>query len=905
MSASPEMRDFVADKTIDGSGMSPPGVADTEEAAVEPAVESPTEKLVSTPDASSRASPHTRRVGLLQCPNAETLGWGGESTSVVDEGEVFSSARSGNLSSQSPMAPEGISEKGNGFRSSNEELNAEMSYAAVSKGLPETKQKDDGQHMNKQEEVESFDNSMPSDDRKRRRILDSTHNVQSPIMDSSNGNYRSDGLSETEEPMKVVKDTADATTSETVANHRNKPHHLSVALEYEPADSDSVMRSQILTVTYVGDGASAIGSSSIVVGTISGRARLKVLSPKPKSVKSEDNPVAKQSSICIDVFGYRIGYHDDANCSENNDSIIINRPDWMNSLPLSVIIRSPNQREGESLRLQIQSFPVTPSNDGEGRCDTGGGGDCYYSVHPEETYQLSILPPAVLFPGNHTAAGSGACIILEEWKSSLDEIVDGMMDDTQKVNATTCGEPLPAHKWAQEKRDRILVCGAKGVGKSTLLRYATNRILSARSDVATSNGRDCPSSVAVLDLDCGQSELSPPGMLTLTVVSRPLLSDPPVHMVCGGSCDHYGRNQNEGEGLEHKSAYFFGDITSKADPDAYIEMTSQLIKQYIDLQEKQGWALPLVVNTDGWVKGLGYEILSAIIGAVHPGYVLQIMGNTKAKSFDLSFIGHPIDSYADDIDPQYQWVVRVIQAFDESLLPAIDDDNRSRRSMDSSSSTGPLLASASDHRVLRLCTYFLGGHQEMANLRSNILGEHESISFHKERGVHDPNHIIGSTLASMLPYAVPFHSVKLYPSLGLLDGTAEPELLWGVQGDLARNDTLDSLNGSIIGLCCEPSEFPNFNAGVGVPLLPCVGLGIIRSIDHIHKTFFVLTPTQPRLLQYVNAFVGGNMILPLECVYRGVHSDSFPFMSFGHSLINTSLGANVLHNRSHSKNNNK
>ncbi|KAL7540375.1 hypothetical protein ACHAXR_010053 [Thalassiosira sp. AJA248-18] len=454
-------------------------------------------------------------------------------------------------------------------------------------------------------------------------------------------------------------------------------------------------------------------------------------------------------------------------------------------------------------------------------------------------------------------------------------------------------DDIKQQKTPLENHNRILLCGAKGVGKSTLLRYATNRILSISSscnaETSNSSSKRYPRRVAILDLDCGQAELSPPGMLTLTVVSRPLISDPPVHMVC------------------HQAAYFFGDITSKADPDTYIQMASQLFRRYEELKKQEGNStLPLLVNTDGWVKGLGYEILSAIIGCVNPGHIVQIMGNTKAKSFDMSsHSSGPTDSAPNDQYPPQPKLIHVIPSFDESSLPALDDDNRSCRSINSSSSTTALLASAGDHRVHRLCAYFLGGHDEMMNLRSQIPGANESICFHKEKGLHDPNNIVGLTLASMLPYAVPFHSVQVYPPPGLLDSISEIKPLWGVQGDLACSDLLDSLNGSIVGLCSKPDAYDvplsSCNAGTGVPILNCVGLGIIRSIDHIRRIFFVLTPVHPRLLENVTSFVGGNINLPLECVYRGVHSDSFPFLSFGHTLTTASLGAEMMKSRNHSR----
>ena len=822
------------------------------------------EEIATTTTSTSASSPQ-RRLGLLQCPNAQSLGWG--------DGQVVATVASVNNGEDTNV---------NSNLASKEEISDVSSF-------PNSSLKEEDivvQTTNEQKEIESIDTVSSS--RKRPRAA-STQQTSDE---------------ETQEAMKDGVEENDTYTSTT----ENKPLHLSVTLDYEKqpinnnSDPSSMKRSQILTITYHGGLSASSDSSRIpmkdytstVVGTISGKARIELL-----QLNSDTSAATKESSmtnISVDIFGYRISQSID-----NNSSIIINRPDeWMNSLPVSVICQHSKESDQQPaypaiLRIRIQSIDGDKNNDIE---STATNNESYYSAYPEETYQLNILPPNSLYPGNYLAAGSGVCTILEPWKGTLDNITaegtDSIMNNKPMLDMSSNTIRLP------NNTNRILICGAKGVGKSTLLRYATNRILSLQQSSNTEKSIDskqCPtSSVAILDLDCGQAELSPPGMLTLTIISKPLLSDPPVHMVCDGSCDHYGSQSNNDEDcIKHEAAYFFGDITSKADPDTYIQMASQLMRRYNQHQEqaKQEYGsdnnIPLLVNTDGWVKGLGYEILSAIIGVVNPGHIIQINGSTKAKTFDMS----PSNSGS---------LIHVIQSFDESSLPALDDDNRSCRSTDSrNSSTGPLLASSSDHRIHRLCSYFLGGYDKMINLRSRIPGnEHEMISFHRERGLCDPSNIIGLTLASMRPYAVPFQSINLYPPSGLLDNMTEIRPLAGMRGDLASNDVIECLNGSIVGLCTKQDTFDapfNCNAGSGVPTLNCIGLGIVRSVDHSRKLFFVLTPVHPQLLANVTSLVGGNISLPLECAYRGVHADSFPFMSCSHTLTNSTLGMGAMKSR--------
>jgi len=847
--------------------------------------------------------------------------------------------------------------------------------------------------------------------RKRPRISISTDSAKQSTTSKNNDGVNENDHDEdmsglTQEPMKGGNDNHAGASTEPATNKQTEPlHYLSVTLDYEPMDDGTAgRRSQILTVTYNGGGAGGGGAngkippnSSTVVGTISGRARIDILPPLSDREETKKNSSTasaakslRQPALSLDVFGYRMPQpcNDDGkelSDPEIDNSVIINRSDWMNSLPISVVVDDSHRAEAgvatpaTMFRVRIESLSNETTDEqslfvnGGDTDGVGGGasGECsYYSAYPEESYQLNLLSPTSLYPGNYTAVGSGVCTVLRPWKDALDQITDTNIGDWAKSEIHPLGDgnnitpSMDCNKNAQQpeqaiamptletNNSKILICGAKGVGKSTLLRYATNRILSAPAscDTGTSGSNNGSSSlqqyprVAILDLDCGQPELSPPGMLALTVISRPLLSDPPVHMICGGSCDHHGTRRKEdgavkdavsndesegrggGDSMQHEAACFFGDITSKADPDTYIQMARQIMRRYYELLEleKQQYgnngSLPLLVNTDGWVKGLGYEILSAIIGVVNPGHILQIMGNTKAKSFDMSShngigpSGSVTNTQQNHCQPSK--LLHVLPSFDESMLD--DDDNRSRSSMNSNASGGPLMASAADHRGHRICAYFLGGYDAMANLRSKIPGESESISFHRERGLYDPNNVIGMTLASMRPYAVPFHSVQVYPPSGLLDGSSSSSdlgSLWGVSGDLARDVVLESFNGSIVGLCyCnDPEDSASDsllncnNAGTGVPIFNCVGLGVIRSIDYTNKVFFVLTPVDPGLLRNVTSFVGGNVGLPLDCVYRGVHSDSFPYLScgVGYGVASTSLGAEVMKSRNHSKKSSK
>lgn len=66
---------------------------------------------------------------------------------------------------------------------------------------------------------------------------------------------------------------------------------------------------------------------------------------------------------------------------------------------------------------------------------------------------------------------------------------------------------------------RVLLCGGKSVGKSTLLRFLINKLISQYSEVV------------VIDLDPGQSEFTIPGCVAITHVRGPLLGPNYTHLL--------------------------------------------------------------------------------------------------------------------------------------------------------------------------------------------------------------------------------------------------------------------------------------------------------------------------------------------------------------------------------------
>ncbi|GAA5973063.1 hypothetical protein JCM11641_000394 [Rhodosporidiobolus odoratus] len=354
-----------------------------------------------------------------------------------------------------------------------------------------------------------------------------------------------------------------------------------------------------------------------------------------------------------------------------------------------------------------------------------------------------------------------------------------------------------------------LVEGPKRVGKSTVARMAVNALL------------DRYEAVAYLDTDLGQPELTPPGFVSLHVLRRPLTGPSFTHLALP------------------LSSHFLGTLSPASDPAGYLAAIEALLELYsleveypmVDEpapaarrrrgrfaaqqagEEAQGTKskvrerVPLVVNTQGWVKGMGADLLTKLKAAASP---------TAVFSFAASHDDAPIDPYAAaGQEPPYHLLV---------LPPAPP--------------ASPLESkySAADYRTMSLVSYF---HTLYATAGS------------------DPTLPSGwdftHSLVATSPYPLSWraddnhlHSVHL-----VAPGIAN--------GEIRYEHILHAVNGAVVALCTAPSggedrptrPFP-YDPSLPSPPPPrtsrALGLALIHSITPSTSTLNLLTPLPPTLL---------------------------------------------------------
>lgn len=472
---------------------------------------------------------------------------------------------------------------------------------------------------------------------------------------------------------------------------------------------------------------------------------------------------------------------------------------------------------------------LTPSSTAEEGEDTMTGESTLTdSAERDSVPKVNDLCPALHLSGQlrlpglqvvtNNAAGLVPFTISHEWAQAVDEVL---------ASPPSTGGTCP-----------VLVCGAKGVGKSSMCRYLVNRMLNQYPKVA------------YMDCDLGQPEFTTPGQVSLHLLDSPVFGPPHANL------------------RRPQIAYFVGTTTSKPEPLLFSAAVRALAEQTLAFQQQQstffaadGPPPPIVVNTDGWVKGMGEDLLGAVIDAVHPKHIVQILGSSASRTFHL-------DRLPDGCE------VHRVSAWIPPPAPV-------------GGPPPPSQPSAQDQRILRLLAYFVGKNQgedvEKVGSGAGVArypsetpagGLKNELSGVTLRGttLYDQGYEIAALLAARRPRRVPWRAVQVR----VMNGSVTPSLV------------LHAINGALVGLVAMPTQHqemegeggtsssgdgvdPGIRAGLTclaeTPLAPCVGLGIVRSVDVQKQVLYVLTPEPLEVLRQVSVLVKGSLQLPMMMLY--------------------------------------
>lgn len=335
----------------------------------------------------------------------------------------------------------------------------------------------------------------------------------------------------------------------------------------------------------------------------------------------------------------------------------------------------------------------------------------------------------------------------------------------------------------------ILVCGSKNVGKSTFIRTLINTLLNHTT------------SVDYLEGDLGQTEFTPSGCLSLSTVREPLLGPPFTHQCTP----------------EHM--IYYGDASCETDLERYLESLKSLWRRRCQNRET-----PVIINTMGWVKGFGFQLLVDMIRVFPVTHVIQL--------------GHSGIIQCPALTPEFLRTAHGCQTHPPAQT-ALDEFTESH--------TPP---TSYTHLIVQSEFQAAGRQGTAKHQRTNEHRELSLLAYLSQLQSSDPGPI--RPLHTLTPYQVPHTAV----ALGVIHCNVEPSHMFY------------AANASLVGLCCLAEKVTSRGGPVllsQAPIGPCVGFGVVRGIDMARGLYFLLTPVDPSILRTVNCLLVGAISLP-SCI---------------------------------------
>lgn len=471
------------------------------------------------------------------------------------------------------------------------------------------------------------------------------------------------------------------------------------------------------------------------------------------------------------------------------------------------------------------------------------------------------------------------------WQQAAGEITASIQQQQQQQQGGVCipGIISPV----------IAVCGPKKVGKSTFARLLVNSLLS------------CHPCVTYLDTDCGQPEFTAPGLVSLSLVSSPVVGPPHLHQ------------------RRPAAALFVGDVSPAPDPVRYLQCVRELHswhcqhgaaaaaaaargdapaqcrgasspagqaqQQQEQQQEQAGGRMlpPLVVNTHGWVKGMGFDVLGELLGSLPVTHLVQLAAANPKKNLPPGafWLPDPADGgVAAGPHPPAQPLQWVLPGVGEegggAAQPAVSDT--SARSAVTGTGGGPAASEGNAdgggrtargrvHAVEQRALQWEALAQQCADA-CGLSPAQDGGSGKGAAGAAAADDL-GDRLAAAVPYVVDTADLEVQ----VLHSSVPPSQLFRV------------LNGAVVGLCRAPPPQPQQTQQ---PL--CLGLGIVRAADAAARRLHILTAVPEEELECVALLQLGRLELPASLLQTGGHMS--PYLAL-HSLSSAGTGAGAIRSR--------
>lgn len=149
---------------------------------------------------------------------------------------------------------------------------------------------------------------------------------------------------------------------------------------------------------------------------------------------------------------------------------------------------------------------------------------------------------------------------------------------------------------------KTVIVGGKNVGKSALAQYAINSNIKKFQKIL------------LIDLDIGQPICGVAQTVSATVIDKPLIG-----------AGYLSK-------LNHEKCFLYGDKSIMTKPYKYIECVKKLVQFCIESEDYM--KMPWVINTMGYQKGFGLELIAILLRIIQPTDVVQIQHANSKYNFD-------------------------------------------------------------------------------------------------------------------------------------------------------------------------------------------------------------------------------------------------------------------------------
>ncbi|KAK9245484.1 hypothetical protein V1506DRAFT_506542 [Lipomyces tetrasporus] len=346
-------------------------------------------------------------------------------------------------------------------------------------------------------------------------------------------------------------------------------------------------------------------------------------------------------------------------------------------------------------------------------------------------------------------------------------------------------------------RPVVFICGAKSAGKSTFARLLTNVLLTYSTLTPNKIPNGKIEELVYMDLDPGQPEFGPSGTLSLNVLDSPMLGPSLTHSTLSKAV----------------KAFHFGYTSPRDAPQDYIRYVDKLMSYYTsqsfrltDGNASQMEEFPLLVNTPGWTKGQGVEVLRQLIEITKPNIIVYIGPRLAQPDIDTNF--------------ELAEVLRAAatNATVSQLLPLDESGRKSAK------------YSAADLRVAQTMAYFHSTGPQSWDFSRPLTAWRPYVvrySSGDDVGIHGIE-ILGHEV--ILDEHIP--AVINGTVVGISVASADAAL------KVRRVSTVDS--------SLPILDTPTIDADVDA--VSCLGLGVIRAMDPQSKALHILTPVLPQTI---------------------------------------------------------